>query len=62
MKDFDDFTNNMADGDPIRSAALERGTVVKYWDTAVIWATKLAAAKERADKATKKHSIPSRRG
>ncbi len=62
MTDFDAFTVNISDGDPVKRLQLERGTVVQYWDAAVNWATKLAAAKERADKAARKHAIPSRRG
>lgn len=62
MRDFDAFTVNIADGDPVKRLQLERGTVVQYWDAAENWVVKLAAAKERADKAARKHAIPSRRG
>ncbi len=62
MSDFDAFTVNVCDGDPVKREALERGTLTAYWDAAVSYVTKLAAAKERADKAARKHSVPSRRG
>lgn len=62
MRDFDAFTMNIAEGDPLKREALERGTIVNYWDTAVAYVTKVVAAKEQADRAAKKHSVPSRRG
>ena len=62
MRDFDAFTVNVCDGDPVRREALERGTVAGYWDAAEAYVVKLAAAKERADKAARKHNVPSRRG
>ena len=60
MTDFDAFTLNIAGGDPVKREALEAGTVVAYWDAGEEYVKKLAAAKERADKAARKHSLPSR--
>jgi hypothetical protein len=62
MRDFDAFTVNIAGGDPVKRAHLERGTVVEYWDAAEVYAKGVVAAWERDQKATKKHSISSRRG
>lgn len=62
MTDFDEFTANIAGHDPVKIRELERGTIVTYWRVATDHVTKLVNAKERADKAARKHSIPSRRG
>lgn len=62
MRDFDSFTMSIADGDPLKADALERGTVTRYWDTAFAWVTKLAHAHERAKNAEKKANAPRRRG
>ena len=62
MRNFDEFTVTISDGDPIKRTKLERGTVTDYWDTAVHYVTRLATAKEQADKASKKSGLPSRRG
>jgi hypothetical protein len=62
MSDFDEFTVNIAGGDPLKREALDRGTVVAYWDAAVDYVTKLQMAKERAERASRKQGLPSRHG
>lgn len=61
MRDFDQFTFTIADGDPVKVHELEGGSVRLYWQVAEGYVTKLAAAKEASDRAAKKHAIPSRR-
>ena len=55
MRDFDRFTMMIAEGDPIKVAALERGTIRLYWDTAEAYMNRLLNAKKMADKARSKH-------
>jgi hypothetical protein len=55
MRDFDRFTMMIAEGDPIKVSALERGTVRLYWDTAEAYMNRLLNAKKMADKARSKH-------
>lgn len=63
MMDFDRFTMDIADGDPVKRQALERGTITEYWDAAVAYATRLAAAHKAAENARKNaERVTSRRG
>lgn len=63
MMDFDRFTMDVAEGDPVRRQALERGTINEYWDAATAYATKLAAAHKAAEAAKKNaERVTSRRG
>lgn len=51
MSDFDRFTLDIAEGDPVRRAALESGTVAQYWDAAMAYVNRVLAAHKAAEAA-----------
>lgn len=63
MTDFDRFTMDIADGDPVKRRELEDGTIVAYWDAAVAYANKLLSAHKHAENAKRNaQRITSRHG
>jgi hypothetical protein len=61
MADFDRFTMDVAGGDPVTRAALEAGTINRYWDAAVAYVNKLLSAHQAAKAAEKRaDKVPSR--
>ncbi len=62
MRDFDAFTLTIAEGDPTKLRELENGNIRVYWAVAEAHVNKLAAAKEAADRAGRKHGVSSPHG
>ena len=54
VSDFEAFTAVIANYDPEKIVALERGAVKLYWDCAQGYITRLVAEQERVKRATKK--------
>ena len=62
MSDFDRFTMDIAEGDPVRRAALEAGTIAQYWDAALAYVNKLLSAHKAAEAAKVKAQRVTSRG
>ncbi len=63
MEDFDRFTSDVAEGDPVKRAALEAGTLVHYWDAALQYVNRLLSAHKSAEAAkVNANRVTSRRG
>jgi hypothetical protein len=57
VRDFDAMTGMLAQGDPEKIVALDRGSVRVYWEVATAYIRRLVAEQDRVNKAKQKRHV-----